>query len=311
MPRTSVAFLFLGERSMYLCYIDESGTPEVPGNTSHFVLCGLALPVWHWHDVEQSITSTLKPYGLHEEEFHTTWLMRPYLEQTKIKDFAAMNWADRRKACQKERNANLLALQKSNKQKLYKQFKKNYRHSAVYMHLTFDERKAVVKKVAERISGWGFSRLFAECIDKLHFDETKTGRTISEQAFEQVVSRFEQYVAKLPAPATGKNYAVLAHDRNETVATKHTNMMRDFHKKGTLWTDVNHIIETPFFVDSGLTRMVQMADVCSWALRRYCENGDEEIFKIIFPRAHRIGSKTVGVRHYTDKHCKCAMCASH
>ena len=23
---------------MYLCYIDESGTPELPGNSSHFVL---------------------------------------------------------------------------------------------------------------------------------------------------------------------------------------------------------------------------------------------------------------------------------
>jgi hypothetical protein len=30
---------------MYLCYIDESGTPQIPGNTSHFILAGLAIPI--------------------------------------------------------------------------------------------------------------------------------------------------------------------------------------------------------------------------------------------------------------------------
>jgi hypothetical protein len=33
---------------MYLCYIDESGTPESSGNTSHFVLAGISIPIWHW-----------------------------------------------------------------------------------------------------------------------------------------------------------------------------------------------------------------------------------------------------------------------
>ena len=31
---------------MYLCYIDESGTSDIPGNTSHFILAGLSLPIW-------------------------------------------------------------------------------------------------------------------------------------------------------------------------------------------------------------------------------------------------------------------------
>ena len=28
---------------MQLCYIDESGTPELTGNTSHFVLAGISV----------------------------------------------------------------------------------------------------------------------------------------------------------------------------------------------------------------------------------------------------------------------------
>ncbi|SRR5258708_11803812 len=297
---------------MYLCYIDESGTPEVPGNTSHFVLCGIAIPVWHWRDVEREITFGLQPYGLSEEEFHTAWLLRSYYEQRKIKNFANLTWSERRAAVLVERNTYLLKLQKENKQKLYKQTKKNYKHTAPYVHLTFEERKAAVKKVAELIGKWGFARLFAECIDKLHFDPAKTGRTIDEQAFEQVVSRFEQWITRQKPPdPEHQNFALVVHDMNQTVAEKHSRMMRQFFKAGTLWTKIKHIVETPFFVNSSLTRMVQMADVCAWALRRFCENGETELFQIIFARADRIGSKAVGVRHYSKLTCACQICGEH
>ena len=123
-----------------------------------------------------------------------------------------------------------------------------------------------------------------------------------------------KYLAKsgTPAPAiTHKNFALVVHDRNETVATKHTKMMRSFHKTGTLWTQINHIVDTPLFVDSSLTRMVQMADVCAWGLRRFCENAEIEIFKRVFARADRLGAKTVGLRHYTGAGCKCEICITH
>ena len=112
---------------MYLCYIDESGTPDVPGNTSHFILCGIAIPVWHWRDVEREITQVLRPYGLEHAEFHTAWLIRPYLEQMRIPNFAGMSRSQRRTAVERERNATLLRLQKINNHVLYKQTKKNYK----------------------------------------------------------------------------------------------------------------------------------------------------------------------------------------
>jgi len=297
---------------MYLCYIDESGTPDIPGNTSHFVLCGIAIPVWNWRDVEREITKVLRPFGLEHVEFHTAWLMRSYLEQRRIPNFAAMTWAQRRSAVDKERNTNLLNLQKTNKHVLYKQTKKNYKHTLPYVHLTFDERKLAVEGIADCISGWGFARLFAECVDKLHFDKTKANRTIDEQAFEQVISRFETYISKMPPPsANHQNFGLVVHDRNDTVATKHTKMMRDFHNNGTLWTAINHIVDTPFFVDSSLTRMVQIADVCAWGLRRYCENSETTIFQKVFTRADRFFNKTVGVRHYSNLGCACLICAGH
>ncbi|MFM9972439.1 MAG: DUF3800 domain-containing protein, partial [Burkholderiales bacterium] len=134
---------------------------------------------------------------------------------------------------------------------------------------------------------------------------------IDEQAFEQVVSRFEKYIANLPAPTEGQSYGILIHDKNETVALKHTRLMRSFHDTGTLWTSISHLVDTPFFVDSSLTRMVQMADVCAYVLRRYCENQETELFDIIFSRADRANGRAVGVRHYTNSSCACQICVHH
>ena len=184
--------------------------------------------------------------------------------------------------------AHLLQLQKARQHKAYKQAKKNYKNTEPYIHLSFDERKALVHKVADCASGWTSSRLFAECIDKLHFDPAKTGCSVDEQAFEQVVSRFEQYLRNC-APEL---FGILVHDNNATVARKHTELMRRFHLQGTLWTSISRIIETPLFVDSKLTRMVQIADLGGYALRRYVENGETDLFRL---NLHSGGSR--------GKHC--------
>ena len=87
--------------------------------------------------------------------------------------------------------------------------------------------------------------------------------------------------------------------------------MKKFHRIGTLWVNVQNIIETPLFVNSQLTSMVQMADLCGYALRRYLENQEEELFDLIFPRADRRGNTVVGVRHFTNPTCACKICAAH
>lgn len=169
--------------------------------------------------------------------------------------------------------------------------------------------------MATAVSKWGFARLFAECIDKIHFDPLRAQSTIDAQSFEQVVSRFEQYLQITNQNSAIVNYGLLIHDNNETVAKKHTALMKKFHTQGTLWTSLKLIIETPLFVNSELTSMVQIADLCAYALRRYLENGEADLFDLIFQRADRKGegnaSVVVGVRHFTNKSCTCKICSTH
>jgi len=295
---------------MYLCYMDESGTSALPGTTSHFILVGLSVPIWHWRDCDREISAIKRKYDIGDAEIHTAWIARKYLEQNKIKNFKSLSYSQRRSEVQKYRKTQILKLQKSNNSKAYRQTRKNFERTEEYIHLTYDERKALLVELAKCVSGWGFARLFGECIDKIFFDPTKTTQSIDEQTFEQVVSRFEQYLE-----STGnnehRNYGLLIHDNNHTVSKKHTELMCEFFKDGTLWTKVHNIIETPLFVDSKLTSMVQIADLCSYSIRRYLENGEDELFDHIFNRADRRYGLAVGVRHYTDRGCKCKICSSH
>lgn len=295
---------------MQLCYIDESGTSQIPGNTSHFVLAGLAIPIWQWNNCDRNIFAIKKRYKIQSAELHTAWILRPYPEQRAVPDFDTLDHDKRAYEVTALRNAELLRLQRTSVKQYY-QTRKNYLKTKDYIHLNFTERKALIKEVAQCVAGWGFARLFAEVVDKIHFDPIRASSPLDEQAFEQVVSRFETYLRQIAVVGMPSIHGLLIHDNNETVAKKHTDLMRRFHWRGTLWTDVRRIIETPLFVDSKLTSMVQIADLCGYALRRYVEKGEEELFDLVFQRADRRGGTVVGVRHFTKMTCTCKICSTH
>jgi len=296
---------------MYLLYIDESGTPEIPGNTSHYILCGLALPIEYWKTHENQIQPIKAKYDLADAEIHTGWIIKVYAEQRRIPDFEKLPYSRRRLEVDRIRTAELLRLQNGRNKAAYEQTKKTYRKTKPYTHLTYAERVSLIEEIATVVSGWGHARLFAECIDKIHFSPSLIKQTISEQAFEQVVSRFEKFLSQISSGLPIVRHGLLIHDNNQTVAKRLTEMMRNFHKAGTLWTRIQYIIETPLFVDSSLTSMVQIADVCAYALRRYLENGEDKLFDIVFKRADTKQGVVVGVRHFTNPACKCKICKSH
>jgi hypothetical protein len=295
---------------VYFCYIDESGTPEIPGNTSHYVLAGLSIPISFWKKCEKGIDGIKARYNLAGAEIHTGWIIRKYLEQSRIKDFDTLSYTQRRYEVERLRNIELLNLQRS-KNKSLKQTRKNHRQTEAYIHLTYQERIDFIKELADLVGSWNFARLFAECIDKIHFDPHRAHQSVDEQAFEQLVSRFEQYMNIISKGKTvdEKLFGTLIHDNNDTVSKKHTALMKKFHQQGTLWTTINHIIETPLFVNSELTSLVQIADLCGYSLRRYFENGETDLLDRIKSRIDKKDGKIVGVRHFTDTSCKCMFCS--
>jgi hypothetical protein len=179
--------------------------------------------------------------------------------------------------------------------------------------LTHDERMNFLRVVADRVGTWNHVRLFTECVDKVHYVSMRNPLSVDEQAFEQVISRLEQYLENTRNRGSGEpNYCLVIHDNNQTTALKHTQMMQRFHRRGTFWTRIANIIETPLFVDSSLTGMVQVADLCSYAIRRYLENSESDLFDRVFPIADRNPrGVVVGARHFTNFACTCKICVGH
>ena len=68
---------------LYLCYIDESGTSSIPGNTGHYVLCSVSIPVKYWKTYTQKINKIKKKYRLENTEIRTGWILRKYTEQAR------------------------------------------------------------------------------------------------------------------------------------------------------------------------------------------------------------------------------------
>ena len=294
---------------MYLCYIDESGVPEIGQGTSHFVLVGLSIEAWDWKNQDRAVTAVKTRFGLRNTEVHTGWMTRRYMEQEKIANFNTLDRIQRRLHAQRERDNQLVrvaALKGPNKAQ---ELRKAYRKTEAYIHLTLDERMNFLRELADLIGSWGNTRLFSESIDKTSFGATPPTVPPREEAFTHVVNRFERYLVDIGGPRT---VGLLAHDHDDTSADRLTQLMRHFHDSGTMWNHITRIIETPFFVDSRLTVGVQLADLCAYAIRRYCENGETDLFNRIYPRAHRVAGHAVGIRHYArGKHCTCTICSNH
>lgn len=296
---------------MYFCYLDESGTSELGSGTSHFVLLGLSIPGISWKAKDIEITTVKKRYGLERQEIHAGWIARRYTEQEKIANFDTMSTSDRRKTVQDARDAFLVRKAALKGLSAIQGDRKNFRKTAAYIHLTFAERRQLLQDIADLVGGWSDCQLFAECTDKTTFDAVPHTPPF-EEAFEQVVERYHRFLENK------RSYGLLVQDQNETVVLRLTDLMRLFHQRGTRWTSqIRMLVETPLFVDSSLTSMVQMADVCAYATRRFCEHNETALFNLIFPRFNRVGSRAVGIRHYTNRgkstgrRCNCQICASH
>ena len=130
---------------------------------------------------------------------------------------------------------------------------------------------------------------------------------ILDHAFKQVITRYHHLLERLTV-----DVGIVVQDQNQTAARRLTGAARRYHREGTKYATIDRIVETPLFVDSELTLMVQVADLCAYATRRFFENGEVDLFDRIYPIFDRVGGKLVGLRHYTGKQtCRCRVCVDH
>ncbi len=282
----------------YLLYVDESGVPDRhPSQTTHFALAGLAIPAVLWADYHDQIESLKATYGIAGEEIHVAWLLPRYAEQSRVPNFAALSRSRRAPAVAAERARTLRAIEMDGRKSA--DLRTFYRKTAAYVHLSWEERQALALALVSLVSGWPQVTLFGDVINKQLLT-----RAADEEAFEQVVSRFQTFLARQ------SGVGVVAYDLNESQVARMTAGMADFQRKGGLWRKMDRIIGHPFFVGSHTSSLIQVADVVAYAIRRYVEHGEGALFDPLFPAFDRIGERLVGLRHYRGgTKCGCNICA--
>lgn len=289
---------------MYILYVDESGVEELNVPPPHFVLLGLMVPASDWKQLDAAIESIKGRYDLAGVEIHTAWMARRYSEQEKTAGFAALDREARAKAFQGEvqRRSGVLGV-RGNAKKI-KAYRKESRETSRYAHLARDERLACLAELATELAKWNGIRIFADAISKADFQPGS--RSPYEMAFEQVLTRYQTYLTHVGG--TG----IVVHDNNDTVAPRLHQLSRKFHQEGTFYRQIPNIVETPLFVDSSLTAMIQLADLCSVSLRWELEGRAAGLWGILEPRVDEFRGKRVGVRHYTgSRACSCRVCIAH
>lgn len=295
---------------MYLMYIDESGVTDPTGGTDHFILSGIAIPDEEWKNNDQRLAAIKRRYRLQDSEIHAGWMARKYIEQDRIPSFSMLTPLERQSNVEDERKRFLRLASATHSGKRLREINKVYRKTAPYIHLTRDERVTCLQEIAEEVATWQNARIFGEAINK-QASGLDSG-TVIENAFTQVITRFQAFLDYRSRHISKELLGLIIQDHNETVCRRLTGLMRKFHKQGTIWREIPRIVETPLFVDSELTSMVQVADLCAYAIRRFFDCNEEFLFNIIYPRVDRSGNKVVGLRHFTGSQpCQCRVCMDH
>ncbi len=113
----------------------------------------------------------------------------------------------------------------------------------------------------------------------------------SEFAFEQICSRFDQYLGRMHS-ANNTQRGLIILDKS-TSETRLQTLANEFRRNGHRWGQLRNIVDVLFFVDSRASRAIQFADMVAYALWRKYERGDDEFFRIIETAFDAVG----GVRH--------------
>ena len=138
---------------MIICYLDESGTPELSAQTTHFVFLGLSIPTSSWKNKDAEITAIKRRYQLQGREIHTAWIARRYQEQEVIPAFQDLTYDERRTAVRTERDTRLTRRAAIRGLEQVSTLRKNFTKTDAYIHLTHTERHSLLSELADAVNG--------------------------------------------------------------------------------------------------------------------------------------------------------------
>ena len=139
-----------------------------------------------------------------------------------------------------------------------------------------EEAQGVIKAVLQVIAkSYDSACVFACAIHKASYPNTD----LIEHSFEDLCSRFDRYLARLRLDG-GRQRGLIILDESSHETTLQ-NLTKDFRTLGTKWGVIRNLADTPFFVNSKASRIVQLADHVAYAVFRRYNASDTQYFDFI------------------------------
>lgn len=167
------------------------------------------------------------------------------------------------------------------------------------------EAQGIIKAVLNIFkNSYDTGRAFACAVHKASYPL----RDPVELAFEDLCSRFDRFLDRLRAEGD-RHRGLIILDESSHETTLQT-MARDFRTLGTRWGVIHHLAETPLFVQSKASRIVQLADHLAYSVFRRYNAGDTQYFDIIASKFDTQDGIIHGLSHkqLNNFSCMCPAC---
>ncbi|MCI5158227.1 MAG: DUF3800 domain-containing protein [Candidatus Electrothrix sp. AUS1_2] len=145
-------------------------------------------------------------------------------------------------------------------------------------HPKADRKKAVEDVLNLFLHSHPSNRLFASVIRKA----AVSPKDPAETAFEQLASRFDQYLMRLHKRGDTQR-GIIIFDKSTYESTIQA-LATDFRTIGHQWGVIRNLSEVPLFLDSKASRLIQLADIIAYSIFRHYEQADSTFFSIINSR---------------------------
>lgn len=129
-------------------------------------------------------------------------------------------------------------------------------------------------------------RLFTIVYDKAWWAARNPGRTGSDlyvDAFENLVSRVDLFLRRRHADGRPSKGILVVDPHSTDLSAALKAALRGYQAGGTRWAHLHNVIETVMFLPSHESPGLQLADLCSFAVWRLVEYGDDSIARAIAP----------------------------
>jgi hypothetical protein len=154
---------------------------------------------------------------------------------------------------------------------------------------TPDRIRAISEALSIMANSHPSNTLFGAVVKKPSIDPASA----IDIAFEQVCQMFDRYLKRLHRGGE-THRGIIVFDK-AAYETDIQTLARDFRHVGRDWGVINNLCEVPLFLDSRASRLLQIADLISFALYRRYERDDHRFVDIILHRFDTVAGQMRGL----------------